>query len=1102
MPAPNEIVEELVFQCLEQLAAGGSDAVDELLASQPDGVQLQVRETMSTLARVGLAGESVDAPGDPQQLGPYRLLERLGSGAMGVVYRARTLDDEVELAVKLMQPGLMPSRGSRQRFEREITALRELDHPGICPIVDDGESDGVPFLAMPFVPGPSLRELIDEGSADSRDRVLGALQQIAEALHHAHGRGFVHRDVKPGNVILRPDGQAVLLDFGLARLDRSFVDGTLTASGGVVGTPAYMAPEQVAGRADVDRRCDVYAVGAMLYEVLTGVLPHEAPTRESLYRRILAGDVPRPSTRGVGLADSHDAVCLMALAREPERRYRTAEHLAADIGCLRAGTRPAARLPGPLLRLRAWCSRYPVASVLVVLLTIAAVGVGVLAWSVHRSAISHRARSMAADAQQRMWGDANAALADALSAHDLEPVPEALVAIQSALKFDHTRVTLPPLDDAVTAIRFSPDDRWLFAKSADEIAVFDLQGQAAAPPRLIVPAAAAAEFQPGSDAPVRLAVALRDGLVALEVASGRELWRRDGLSSGPEIDALLYSPGGSRLLLGAERRVSVVMSETGDTQASMAIDSRLVAACWLDETRFCLARALGSGQFRLSAFEVRDRKLVRLEEREIDVPVLALRSNPVTDRGEQLLVVADAKHGAIWDVGSDGWTRIEPSRKFTNRVVAGGWSPDGARVFLAARGGRAQVFMASGRPLRADSGLEEATHGMANPVFSDFAVIGDYGVVSLHSFRGHVVRHFGRRRLRDGPIAYSHDGRWLAASTWGHRIQVFRLHDPELPLLSFGGRVRSATWNAAEDGVITSMDDGRSRGRAGILSDWDLATGREVQRGPEPRLLGIQDLQLDKSKTRVVVAQISKGETYVNLLARRGDDWEVRAELPDDAIGTANLARFCGSDTVLIGDRSGRLVIWDLAAGTTSSLPHDGALAANPDVYDQWRAIAFFDEGETIWVGGDPGYLHRFDRLDAGRYRESKPIWLRDSILVLSALPDRSLMIGGTNGMLVRMDEHGRRIEFRRHRSKVRCIDSAELDGELLIASGDGLGTICLWRSDGTLVREIDAHSDVVFALEFSTDGSRLLSCSRNNKARVWPVRTRDLLDLARRRLR
>src|SRR5262249_29917128 len=246
------------------------------------------RRMLATLTRVGLAGEPhAEAP---EKLGPYRLLERIGAGAMGVVYRARRADaggDAPELALKLLQPGLLPVRGSRVRFQREIAALRELDHPGICPVLDDGEVEGVPVLAMPFVPGESLREIFARGPAGAdagrRERLLKIVQQVALALHHAHERGFVHRDVKPANVLVRPDEQPVLLDFGLARLEQPRSGSALTLSGGVVGTPAYMAPEQVAGRPDVDRRCDVYALGAVLYEGLTGRLPHEAPTRESLY---------------------------------------------------------------------------------------------------------------------------------------------------------------------------------------------------------------------------------------------------------------------------------------------------------------------------------------------------------------------------------------------------------------------------------------------------------------------------------------------------------------------------------------------------------------------------------------------------------------------------------------------------------------------------------------------------------------------------------------------------------------------------------------------------------------------------------------------------
>src|SRR5262245_11122624 len=253
------LVEDLVCQCLQAREAGGVAVIARLLADQPAEVRELVTAMLDTLDRVGLGGAATPTPMDARAtpFGPYLLLERLGAGTMGVVYRARD-PGGTERALKLLQPGLLPVRRARLRFEREIQALRELDHAGICPILDAGEVDGVPFLVMPLLVGESLQARFARGPArgeEARQQLLAIVEQLALALHHAHERGFVHRDVKPANVLVRTDGGPVVLDFGLARLDRDDA-ATLSQSHEVIGAPAYMAPEQIADGRAADRRCD------------------------------------------------------------------------------------------------------------------------------------------------------------------------------------------------------------------------------------------------------------------------------------------------------------------------------------------------------------------------------------------------------------------------------------------------------------------------------------------------------------------------------------------------------------------------------------------------------------------------------------------------------------------------------------------------------------------------------------------------------------------------------------------------------------------------------------------------------------------------------
>lgn len=258
--------------------------------------------------------------------GKFHILDVLGRGGMGIVYRAEDVTLKRRIALKLLPPDFVRDAGARTRFLREAQAAAALDHPNICTVHEVGESDGQPYLAMALIQGRTLQEKITERPL-TLDEALAVALQIAEALRAAHERGIVHRDVKPANVMITESGMAKIMDFGLARFDQG---SDLTRPHTVVGTVAYMSPEQARGDR-VDRRTDIWALGCTLFVMLSGRSPfHREQAQATLYA-IVHEDPPRLSAVRPGLPADLDRILEMCLRKDPDERYPDAGALIADI---------------------------------------------------------------------------------------------------------------------------------------------------------------------------------------------------------------------------------------------------------------------------------------------------------------------------------------------------------------------------------------------------------------------------------------------------------------------------------------------------------------------------------------------------------------------------------------------------------------------------------------------------------------------------------------------------------------------------------------------------------------------------------------------------
>jgi serine/threonine-protein kinase len=284
----------------------------------------------------------VPSPG-PSKIGKYDVEERVGEGAMGVVYRAVDPVLKRRVAIKVMSDAFAQNDDLRERFLREAQAAGSLQHPNVITIYDFGDVDGHPYIAMEFVEGQDVAELIAHqvplSVVDKLDLAIGVLQGLA----YAHKRGIVHRDIKPANIRVDDEGKARIMDFGVAHLASS----NMTKSGVMLGTPSYMAPEQIVG-GKVGPQTDVFSVGAVLYELLTGARPFEGGTLQAVMYRVLSENPASLSTAAPGLPAKLNDVVMRALAKDAANRYSSALDMANDLIAIRAAIDASADSPGTL----------------------------------------------------------------------------------------------------------------------------------------------------------------------------------------------------------------------------------------------------------------------------------------------------------------------------------------------------------------------------------------------------------------------------------------------------------------------------------------------------------------------------------------------------------------------------------------------------------------------------------------------------------------------------------------------------------------------------------------------------------------------------------
>jgi WD40 repeat protein/serine/threonine protein kinase len=1165
-PSRQQRIAEIVADCSNRLNSGEKVEVTQIVGDHPD-LAPELEKALRAISEFKSAIKT-DLP--HRTIGDYQILREIGRGGMGVVYEGLQVSLNRRVAIKLLPPELLSNPRAVARILHEAKVAASLKHPGICTVHDAGIEDGVPYIAMQFIEGETLASrlstamatgiplpvgttthllsMFDAQESKAKDagtevpvkvpqkeeilRILEIMERTARALHAAHEAGFVHRDIKPGNIMVDRSGEPVILDFGLAQDTEG--GKRLSVSGELLGTPAYMSPEQIAaGRIQVDRRTDVYSLGVTLYEALTYRLPFDAPTREGIFKKILGGEPPDPRALNRNVSKDLKVVLETALEKDLDRRYGTALDFAEDLRRVKGYEPIRARPAGPILKFRRWAQRNPVVAtatlaaflILVIGLTISLVLLDrVKAERDGKEAALDRekGRRLTTSALYLLPTNPELSLLLAIEGAKRCPDPEANSALLEILSGRQEQKVLVGHRGSVESVEFSPDGKKLLTTADDKTArVWD----ATTGEQLLVLGGQGSEVNSAAFSPDGrlIGAALNDGTARIwDAFTGQEVMRLDGnegflkgfkfsrdglrvLTTGKEGKAKIWDARTGKELFtlnhGAKVEISAAFSPDG-TQVVTASEDSSAARIWSAGTErepFSLEHESAIYQFGFSPDGKRlitstynslihiwnlstGNKEITLEKHDGWVDVVGYNHRA------DLILTTSANNGMarIWE--AETGKELLRLHGHERRINSGSFSTDDERVVTASEDRTARIWNArTGDCLRVLRGHENELNGAAFSMDGRLVATCSYdgtariwdSEASRDPFTIDTESRIDRKTTRP----FSPDGRRLVTPSNGNVARIWDVQTRSL-LFTLKGHekpIYSAEFSSDGQRIVTVSQDNTAR-------VWEATEGKELSilKGHEkPVHCGrfSPDGRLVITGSEDATCRIWDSAAGGDIFVLKGHEGPIReVDLSPDSRRVVT-----GS-----GDKTARL--WDTITGKEIAVLEGHIGSVWVQFSSDGRTIATFsnrtgDDGPRIWDGHTGYLLHVLKGHEKGEF-----------ISDLSLSPDGGLAVSASSDKTARIWDTRTGAELRVLRGHEHWLMSSQFspDGRrILTVAWDQTARIWDTRTGAQLLTLKEKSERLDYAA-FSPDGNHVVTAtSFGLRVRIWPVT--DILLIASR---